>query len=474
MNFVGARKLACSKEPDGCGRCKREGIACYYSPQKPMGRPRKRRHADGDNETVSTSSKKSPKTRKAISIDGNSPSPEPLGSSFNTFEALPMASQPSFIEPSLAFMEPSHSPGMNQFLDLTSDFYQTSPYGSGLDMNGLGYSEQHHIQHTPAMDASQTLAFSMGEMPTSITGFDLSQTLLLDPSMQPMTDDCANPPSLGHGSHFSDSPEACPSPPLEQMYHLDAANAYPDVIRKSAPTVSCPCLSSLYFALESLSSLPKDIPSALRVARGASKIAFDVISCNSCFGLDCDVIQGPTMQALNNFSFLANLIPSTCNAYATILEMVHAQANRAKQQNRSLRVYYWLLADQVNSGMHNGMLSSLGLGPNEHKDIHPDLWRQIMCSIIRSEIHGSDQPMHVRPAGTISRSNGLKGIVAFLDERSNSMHSRMDQLHAAGQLPNHRNALLCSMPYTPQQKEERHCVRTLHLARVALDNLVIV
>ncbi|KAE9376965.1 hypothetical protein N431DRAFT_330525 [Stipitochalara longipes BDJ] len=36
------RKLACSKDPDGCERCKRENIVCHYSEQKPMGRPRKR------------------------------------------------------------------------------------------------------------------------------------------------------------------------------------------------------------------------------------------------------------------------------------------------------------------------------------------------------------------------------------------------------------------------------------------------
>ncbi|KAL3420901.1 hypothetical protein PVAG01_07346 [Phlyctema vagabunda] len=37
-----SRKLACSKEPDGCARCIREQIKCYYSEQKQMGRPRKR------------------------------------------------------------------------------------------------------------------------------------------------------------------------------------------------------------------------------------------------------------------------------------------------------------------------------------------------------------------------------------------------------------------------------------------------
>ena len=45
--WLGSRKLACSKEPDGCTRCVRDGIRCHYSEQKPMGRPRKRQ-ANGE------------------------------------------------------------------------------------------------------------------------------------------------------------------------------------------------------------------------------------------------------------------------------------------------------------------------------------------------------------------------------------------------------------------------------------------
>lgn len=47
---IGARKLACSKEPNGCSRCIREHIRCHYSEQKPMGRPRKRRRNVDENE----------------------------------------------------------------------------------------------------------------------------------------------------------------------------------------------------------------------------------------------------------------------------------------------------------------------------------------------------------------------------------------------------------------------------------------
>ncbi|PTB67105.1 hypothetical protein BBK36DRAFT_1117001 [Trichoderma citrinoviride] len=44
-----SRKIACSKEPNGCDRCLKDGHPCVYSAQKPMGRPRKRRHAETDD-----------------------------------------------------------------------------------------------------------------------------------------------------------------------------------------------------------------------------------------------------------------------------------------------------------------------------------------------------------------------------------------------------------------------------------------
>lgn len=46
----GTRKLACSKDSDGCERCKREAIICHYSEQKPMGRPRKRQFIETTND----------------------------------------------------------------------------------------------------------------------------------------------------------------------------------------------------------------------------------------------------------------------------------------------------------------------------------------------------------------------------------------------------------------------------------------
>ena len=43
MVILGIRKLRCSKQSDGCQRCRSAGQSCRYSTPKPLGRPRKHR-----------------------------------------------------------------------------------------------------------------------------------------------------------------------------------------------------------------------------------------------------------------------------------------------------------------------------------------------------------------------------------------------------------------------------------------------
>ncbi|KAL7820072.1 hypothetical protein V8C26DRAFT_394274 [Trichoderma gracile] len=62
-----SRKIACSKEPNGCDRCLKDGHPCVYSAQKPMGRPRKRRHADTDG----------PSTAFSVRLPGSAPATAP-------------------------------------------------------------------------------------------------------------------------------------------------------------------------------------------------------------------------------------------------------------------------------------------------------------------------------------------------------------------------------------------------------------
>lgn len=52
---LGKRKLKCSGEPAGCGRCLKQHLTCHYSVQSKMGRPRKRQKTDGSPDKDSKS-----------------------------------------------------------------------------------------------------------------------------------------------------------------------------------------------------------------------------------------------------------------------------------------------------------------------------------------------------------------------------------------------------------------------------------
>lgn len=51
LTQAGTRKLKCSGESPRCTRCQRESVNCVYSPQKPMGRPKKRYRTEPEEVT---------------------------------------------------------------------------------------------------------------------------------------------------------------------------------------------------------------------------------------------------------------------------------------------------------------------------------------------------------------------------------------------------------------------------------------
>ncbi|KAF2088754.1 hypothetical protein K490DRAFT_63968 [Saccharata proteae CBS 121410] len=56
------RKLKCPSTTPPCARCAAENMHCHYSPQKPMGRPRKRRRPTEHEETNNTTANDGPNT----------------------------------------------------------------------------------------------------------------------------------------------------------------------------------------------------------------------------------------------------------------------------------------------------------------------------------------------------------------------------------------------------------------------------
>lgn len=340
------------------------------------------------------------------------------------------------------------------FLDVMPDYYNHSSAAMSMPSTTMA---------TTCADQG-----TIAGLPNTLAApFDFSSNLFDHGSYN--SEDSANPPSLYVPSHFSASPEAPASPPSDVAGHSDTGVYHLSQPRKPAPTVSCGCVSSLNFALESLSHLPQEISTAMRVVRGAAKVAHDVACCVSCSGFNRPVTEPVPMQGYQSFMILGALVPSACNAYAAIMEMVHNEVGLAKAEKRSL---FFSLRDiggyWDNGSPDDAVFSDLDLGSFDNQFLAPDVWRGVVCSILRLDVYGNPK----NPA--YDRRRGLREVLHMLEQKSNQRHAEMDHLHAVGQMPKHTGYLFCqgSQP-TNISKEDRHCMRVLHMARIALNNLVI-
>lgn len=239
---------------------------------------------------------------------------------------------------------------------------------------------------------------------------------------------------------------------------------------KPLPNTSCGCLSSLYLALESLTHLPSDVPSAMRVTRSATKVAQDVLDCHHCSQFFFkDPLQPQPVQAFQNMMCLGALVPSACNAYANILEMVDREtdiANKSQKQIffsfRELGGYWGFVMDD------KGACSALKAYDN--KNLSPDVWRTTVRSILKLDVYGLGGKTGDSPPGR-QPQRGLKDIVNELDKTARLRHEMMDDLVAAGKAPQHHKYMIhCHKPVPPEQ---RNCARVIESARMALNNLII-
>ncbi|OTA01950.1 Zn2Cys6 transcriptional regulator [Trichoderma parareesei] len=153
-----SRKIACSKEPNGCDRCLKDGHPCVYSAQKPMGRPRKRRHADTDGPSAVFS------VRFPGSAPATAPSSQPaslLGSVpgfVSSFAPIPPALAAAASAPGVTPITAAlpHSPSVSIAASTStlpfSLFAAANHDESTLQLlGGAGhYHSQHHIHNAAA------------------------------------------------------------------------------------------------------------------------------------------------------------------------------------------------------------------------------------------------------------------------------------------------------------------------------------
>ncbi|UPK98614.1 hypothetical protein LCI18_009549 [Fusarium solani-melongenae] len=454
-----SRKLACSKEPDGCSRCKKEGILCHYSPQKPMGRPRKRRHVESEAPLPPAQDVSGPGTTGLTFAHG-------FHDQAHDYPPLPSDG----FDQGLGFLDESASSNLEFWDLLPNNYLDTLPTDPQL------------LQH----DAPATQKTSGGP-PLTLSGVDLLGTISFDEpdlsqalaskdinaSLQQYMADQLSPRQTHDHSNGSTPPDSTLGSDHGTSVGStdDNATIPPPPSLRSVPTVPCGCLSSLYLALDSLTRLPDEVIPAMRVARNASKIAHDVIECSVCSKpLIDEPTKPPPIQCFQNLMLIGTLVPSACNAYATILEMVDAETAAAKKHGRS----FWFSFKDIGGlwGRVGDNAGSCSVIENyNNKSMEPDMWRLTIRGLLRLDVYGLDETGSTVPKNQRFSQPGLRDVVKQLEERSRKRHEILDALIAAGHLHDGVSGVIYpSKPCTPEQ---RTCVKVLETARIALDNLVI-
>ncbi|KAI1108332.1 hypothetical protein F5Y14DRAFT_92444 [Nemania sp. NC0429] len=428
-----ARKLACSKESEGCSRCRREKIPCHYSVQKPMGRPRKRAREDTDERPLATV----PPTKTT------------------------MTDLPSGVE----------DPGM-QFVN--------NLFSLGIDFDFNPEPSTHAPQTT------QTATATMTTTTTQVQALDMRQYPPWDHRNLGMIDFDSQP--VEHTPFFSPTnidpalfiPTASSdSPPADQVPALSPPNSNTDSPPQSvhaspaAPgpsTSKCDCMANLHAALNWMQNQPAEFEPAIRQARLATKVAYEVVNCPDCsFRLEPPAkhhATSPTMmRGFQAMMLLATLVPSIAHAYAAMLAMVDEETNRAVAERRKV-VFQLKGLGGIWGGLDLGD-KSCGTHQNfEYREMEPVMWRLAVRALLRVDVYGiSACRGDIAPADPFHL--GLKDIVTLMENKAKARHVFMDALIEAGVSQPH-----CAFPRI-NPGEPPTCQRIISIARSSVEQLCI-
>lgn len=442
--FSGGRKLACSKEVDGCARCKREGIKCVYSPQKRMGRPRKHRPIQVAEPDIAPSQPS--KESEAV--------PTVIVPEFEFDSTIGMDLDLSFLDMGnvdvnfLELMDPN-----SEFLPQPAEPMTNQANQDSIPKETTPLSPpEHPVHQTSPRGAFWPVSSHLGEInfdtpppsaqpaPELITAEDVAQLFSSDltetlPSL--------SPPSSNSPSTYASTPEQ-------------------DCTR------SCGCLAALYLAMDSLQTLPKEVGHAIQVARTATRTAHDAILCPVCGDPPIGPTNQPPMNALQNMMMLGALLPSLSTAYMHILTMVDAEAAAADAEHRkitfTLKGYGGVWGWMANGG------SSKCQGGAERLEgavLEPVLWRLTVRALLKIDVYGINEFTPGNDAGDVQQP-GLKDIINMMEERSRRRHALMDSLVESGVLEK------TSVDYVPLSSGEKPtCMRIIDIAKRSMDDLII-
>ncbi|GAP87349.2 putative c6 finger domain-containing protein [Rosellinia necatrix] len=418
---IGIRKLACTKEPDGCSRCRREGTPCRYSPQRPMGRPRKRPREEIDERSASgTPPTKAPMTEQP-------PDTEDPGMDFiNLLLGADFNFDMSTIQP----------------LETTAAETATPVYGQHWDYTRFGEvnfdspTAEHTTSHSPANIDPALFAARAGLNPPPA-----DQVPALSP---PNSNTTSSPQSSSTGS----------------------AGATPRV-------PNCDCTATLYSALACMQKIPSEVEPAIRQARLAAKTAYEVVNCPSCsFRLDPpghnQLESFEMMRGFQNMMLLGTLIPSIVQAYAQMLAIVDEETNRAVAERRKV-VFQLTGLGGIWGRFADEDEDLCGARRNfNYREMEPVMWRLAVRALLKIDVYGISGCRGSEATVADPFHLGLKDIVLLMENKSKARHALLDAMVGAGvwQPPN------CVFS-SHKPGETPTCQRIISIARSSVEQLYI-
>lgn len=196
-----------------------------------------------------------------------------------------------------------------------------------------------------------------------------------------------------------------------------------------------------------------------------------------------DLSKPSPVSRFQSMMCLGALVPSACNAYATILEMVDRDVERARGELQSIYFNF-----KEVGGIWANLIDEKGPASPEcellrsfhNRYLDPESWKATIRAILKVEVYGFNQKT-ASVSSTVDCSVspyaflhcGLKDVITLIDEKNQKRHDIADALLLANHtFPDH-NYLLFTGPPKPCPREDRQCVRMLDVARMALSNLAI-
>ncbi|KAI1178816.1 hypothetical protein F4777DRAFT_536866 [Nemania sp. FL0916] len=447
------RKLACSKDPNGCARCRRENIPCRYSPQKPMGRPRKRAREESTERSTITA----PPTKTVMTE--LPPDTEDPGMQFiNMLLGTDFDFEPSILTQDISLQDilPQQATTITTATTTATTQATTQAIATAIAATAPPPTDTTASVHSQPWDYN-----SFGEV-----NFD-HQPAEHAPSFSTSVD-----PALFIPAASPDTPPADQVPGLSPPNSHTTNSPQSDRISPAAAVTDCRCTSNLYSALDSMQNLPADVESSIRQARLAAKVAYEVVNCPECsFKLESPTkhrVGSPSMmRGFQNMMLLATLIPSIVHAYAGMLTAVDEETNQAVAERRKV-IFKLNSLGGIWGGLGANGEDICGARENfDYREMEPHMWRLTVRALLKIDVYGitgrcgkevTADPFHL----------GLKDIVNLMENKAKARHAFMDALVAAGVSQQNCGYLMVHKPGdTPT------CQRIISFARSSVEQLCI-